>query len=248
MENKFYVYEWYNLDNNEVFYVGKGCNNRYKNIKDRNKEFIKYVKNNKVSVRIVKDKMTEKEAFEYEEYLSNLYKKQNQCSCNIAPCGKGGCHFIWTSTMKQNWSKNNPMKQESQRQRMRDNNPMKNKEIALKNGEKHKRKIIIDGIEYDSLKSASIYYNVSPTTIGNWCRAGKNPKGLQCSFMDTKQSSREATKVIIDDIEYPSISLASQAINVNPSTLAMALRKGQKFCKGHKCEYANQQPSQENSD
>lgn len=27
---KFYVYEWYNIDTNEVFYVGKGCGNRYK--------------------------------------------------------------------------------------------------------------------------------------------------------------------------------------------------------------------------
>ena len=24
MENNFYVYEWYNLETNEVFYVGKG--------------------------------------------------------------------------------------------------------------------------------------------------------------------------------------------------------------------------------
>lgn len=29
----FYVYKWYNLDNNEVFYVGKGCKNRYKDKK-----------------------------------------------------------------------------------------------------------------------------------------------------------------------------------------------------------------------
>ena len=34
--NKFYVYEWYNVETNEIFYVGKGCNNRYKNISDRN--------------------------------------------------------------------------------------------------------------------------------------------------------------------------------------------------------------------
>ena len=26
----FYVYEWFRTDTNEIFYVGKGCNRRYK--------------------------------------------------------------------------------------------------------------------------------------------------------------------------------------------------------------------------
>lgn len=26
----FYIYEWFNVDTNEVFYVGKGVYNRYK--------------------------------------------------------------------------------------------------------------------------------------------------------------------------------------------------------------------------
>lgn len=33
----FYIYEWYNTDTNEVFYVGKGVYNRYK-VKRRNKD------------------------------------------------------------------------------------------------------------------------------------------------------------------------------------------------------------------
>ena len=36
MNKKFYVYEWYNIDTNEVFYVGKGCGNRYKTTSRRN--------------------------------------------------------------------------------------------------------------------------------------------------------------------------------------------------------------------
>ena len=38
MENKndFYVYEWFNIDTNEVFYVGKGRGKRYKEVKRRN--------------------------------------------------------------------------------------------------------------------------------------------------------------------------------------------------------------------
>lgn len=42
----FYVYEWYNVDNNEIFYVGKGAKNRYKDVYRRNKIFKEYLKNN----------------------------------------------------------------------------------------------------------------------------------------------------------------------------------------------------------
>lgn len=34
--NKYYVYEWFNKSNNYVFYVGKGCGNRYTKSKDIN--------------------------------------------------------------------------------------------------------------------------------------------------------------------------------------------------------------------
>ena len=40
---KYYVYEWYNEENDYIFYVGKGCRNRYTTIRGRNKEFLKYI-------------------------------------------------------------------------------------------------------------------------------------------------------------------------------------------------------------
>ena len=36
---RFYVYEWYNVDSGEVFYVGKGTGYRYKRTENRNKYF-----------------------------------------------------------------------------------------------------------------------------------------------------------------------------------------------------------------
>ena len=33
MSNKYYVYEWIRLDTNEPFYVGKGCDDRWKDLK-----------------------------------------------------------------------------------------------------------------------------------------------------------------------------------------------------------------------
>lgn len=247
MDNKFYVYEWYNIDTQEVFYVGKGCGKRYLKT-NRNKDFNEYYKNHNVDVRIIYQNLFEEEAFKKEKELTDFYKEKNQCQCNLAPAGQGGCHFVWTDEMKDYWSKNNPMKAEEQRQRMRENNPMHNKEIALKNGAKHKQAIIIDNIIYDGLVDAAKVYNVSSITIGNWCLAGKSPSGLICGYLDSRKTiNKRGNKVIVDGILYNSGIEAALAVGLKPVTLNKALREHRKICMGHTCEYANQQPSDMNS-
>jgi hypothetical protein len=57
---EYYVYEWFIVDTNEVFYVGKGKNKRYKQLK-KNKYFMDMYNTHKCDVRIVFDKMTEYE-------------------------------------------------------------------------------------------------------------------------------------------------------------------------------------------
>ena len=50
-EKRYYVYEWIRLDTNEPFYVGKGCNDRWRNIyRDYNPHFMNII--NKVSVAV----------------------------------------------------------------------------------------------------------------------------------------------------------------------------------------------------
>ena len=44
MQNKYYVYEWYIEDTGEIFYLGKGSNNRMTSMKDRNKIFKEILK------------------------------------------------------------------------------------------------------------------------------------------------------------------------------------------------------------
>ena len=39
IEAKYYVYEWYIEDTNEIFYVGKGTGNRVISMKNRNSYF-----------------------------------------------------------------------------------------------------------------------------------------------------------------------------------------------------------------
>jgi len=73
MNDKFYVYEWYNVDTEEVFYVGKGSKKRKDQIKNRNKNFLTYIETHNVLSRIVKDNLTEMEAFKIEKELIEFY-------------------------------------------------------------------------------------------------------------------------------------------------------------------------------
>ena len=72
---KYYVYEWYIVETNEVFYVGKGTARRCREHKRRNKMFLDIYNTHKCTYRIVKDKLTEKEAFDYEIYLIKHYRE-----------------------------------------------------------------------------------------------------------------------------------------------------------------------------
>ena len=79
----FYVYEWYYVNTEIVFYVGQGTNGRYKDTSNyqRNKFFNNVVnmQKNNIASRKIYDKLDKKEALELEnktinELLNNGYK------------------------------------------------------------------------------------------------------------------------------------------------------------------------------
>lgn len=86
----FYVYEWYNADTDEVFYVGKGRKQRYKNIEQRNTYFKNYYNKYRCEVRKMKIEMEECDAYEFEKELIEKYRNIGQCKCNLLDGGKGG--------------------------------------------------------------------------------------------------------------------------------------------------------------
>lgn len=74
-EKRFYVYEWYIVETGEVFYVGKGTKSRYKTRKRDNAFFMRMLSTHDCKSRIVKNKLTEKEAFDLETERIAYYKQ-----------------------------------------------------------------------------------------------------------------------------------------------------------------------------
>lgn len=66
IEAKYYVYEWYVEDTNEIFYVGKGTGNRVTSMKNRNSYFKNIRKKYKCNYRILKYFRNENDAYNYE--------------------------------------------------------------------------------------------------------------------------------------------------------------------------------------
>ena len=183
----YYVYEFYIIDTNEIIYAGKGKGNRYKVRNQRNRLLKNMLTRYNCDSRIIKTFTNEKDAFDYEyDYIKEM-KLKGQCVCNIHNGGAGGSGEYWTEELREEYSKNNVMKSEKQRQRMREHNPMSNPEIAEKaNGQKRKP-VIIGNKEYASIKDAKNELNVSYEAIISWCKKGINRKGEKCHFKGEKQ-------------------------------------------------------------
>ena len=109
----FYVYEWFIIDTNEVFYVGKGCGDRYKTLR-RNRYFLNIYNKYSCDVRIVKSKLTEQESFNEEIRLINHYKSIGQAKANLTLGGEGCTGYKHTTETLKRLSNshlgiNNPM-------------------------------------------------------------------------------------------------------------------------------------------
>lgn len=88
----YYVYKWYNIDTDIVFYVGKGMGGRYKEKSktSRSNLFINYYENNNCEVEIIVDCLSEKDAFDVEIKMIEYYKNRSECICNKLLGGQGG--------------------------------------------------------------------------------------------------------------------------------------------------------------
>ena len=252
-DKKFYVYKWYNIDTNEIFYIGKGCRDRSKSTTKRNKIFQEYLNSHNCTSKIIKYFNDEQEALNYEHELIVEYKNKGECIANLDDGGKGGLSFIWNQEMRDYKSKYNPMKDPAQRERMSKNNPMYNPETVKKMLATKVKKIVINEKEYSSAKEVAKAFKVKKDTVYLWCNRGYTTDGLPCRYKDEEQKEipfiktlgRNVTNirsVIIDGIHYPTVKSGAKAIGGNDSSLIRAI-KANRLYKGHTCSYADQQPS-----
>lgn len=88
----YYVYEWYNVDTEEIFYVGKGHGNRYrqKGKTKRNIFFLRYINKNKCESRIIINNLTEEEAYDKEHEIIVKYKELGYRLTNFDDGGRRG--------------------------------------------------------------------------------------------------------------------------------------------------------------
>ena len=182
----FYVYEWFIIETGEIIYVGKGCNRRYK-VTKHNKFFNDMIKRHKCESRIIKTFDIEKEAFDYEFQRILELKNIGQCVCNIYNGGFGGTTNWWTDELREKYSKNNIMKTNKYRERMKTNNPMSNPDIAEKTNGQKRRKVIIGDVTYNSIKEVKETLGVSYSNLITWNKKGKTPDGKKIEIEPQKQ-------------------------------------------------------------
>lgn len=100
------MYEWYIVETEEVFYVGKGSGDRYKTINGRNKFFKCMYNSHRCDVRIKYDNLTEKEAFAQEKELINYYRNNTTFRLtNQTDGGEGSSGWKPSQEIKEKMSK-----------------------------------------------------------------------------------------------------------------------------------------------
>ena len=94
----YYVYEYWRLDNNTCFYVGKGKNNRCFDINDRSNFFKRIVNKVECVVIIVDNNLTEKEAHATECMLIHKYIFEEGYGITMHHNCKKGTPYLVNST------------------------------------------------------------------------------------------------------------------------------------------------------
>jgi hypothetical protein len=96
----FYIYLHRKASDGEVFYVGKGCGDRKYDVMDRSHYWKRIVNKHGRTIEIVKDALTEDEAFKLEVELIAHYGRRDQGKgslCNMTDGGDGA----WGQVMSQ---------------------------------------------------------------------------------------------------------------------------------------------------
>ncbi len=90
MENKYYIYVHINPLKNEIFYIGKGCGNRYKSKWKRSDYWKNIVTKYGYIYNILESDLTEEEAFEREKWYINKIGRKDLGKGSLINMTDGG--------------------------------------------------------------------------------------------------------------------------------------------------------------
>lgn len=104
-ERLYYVYIWYVVETNEVFYVGKGKGKRYKQVFGRNKFFTDMYTSHNCNAKKIYENLTESEAFQKEQETIKWYKENtNFRLTNQTDGGEGSTGWVAPEEFKKKQS------------------------------------------------------------------------------------------------------------------------------------------------
>jgi len=97
----FYTYAHYRADDNRIFYIGKGTNNRYRRPFDRNKHWHHINKKHGFKPVILARWDTENEAFDHEKFLIKTFRDMGYVLANYTDGGDGSSGVRMTDAQKE---------------------------------------------------------------------------------------------------------------------------------------------------
>lgn len=71
IRNDYYIYAYIDTDRNDVFYIGKGTDVRIKKLYHHNSRCKQYAQSHNYEAVILKNNLSEEDAYELEQYLVN---------------------------------------------------------------------------------------------------------------------------------------------------------------------------------
>lgn len=189
--NNHYIYFHRRKDDNVVFYVGIGVGRRANRISNRS-EFWKRIvaKHGGFNIEIVHSGISQDEAKELEKHYISLYGRIDLglgTLCNMTDGGDGRVNYKCQDSTKEKIRKSSTgvvfteeRKRkigEKSRERQSWKSAMTNRgdEWRSKISQARKKKVICDGIVFESLSSAAEHYKRSIQIISERCKSDRYP-------------------------------------------------------------------------
>ena len=250
-ERKYYVYVWFTLDTNEIFYVGKGTRNRYKTRKRENPFFMNVLNSHECSSKIIKNNLTEQEAYDIEIATIKYYREHSRILTNVSDGGDAPPKMYgerpkkWVENMKnaqRRFYQEHPEYKVKISERMKaffqtpEGREFQKKSIESRKSEEFKRsqsvkcKATNRTQEYRERQSKLMKEIYSSEELRDRERGGKNPRA-----QSVNQFNLDGTFIK----EYETITQASKETGVNLARISDVARGNRKTAGGYIWKFSN---------